>query len=106
MAVGEETSYDIRVKNQGSASNTRVQIIVLLPDGLALVKADGATPHRLQRKQLIFEPLAELKAEAEVVYRVLMRGTIPGDYRLRVHCKVTSLRIPVCEEESTKVYRD
>jgi uncharacterized repeat protein (TIGR01451 family) len=106
LAVGEETVYEIRVKNQGSASNTRVQIIALLPDGLALVRAEGETPHRSQGKQVIFEPLDELKAEGEVVYRLKVRGTTPGDYRTRVQLQSEQLRIPVCEEESTKVYRD
>jgi uncharacterized repeat protein (TIGR01451 family) len=106
LAVGEETVYEIRVKNQGSASNTNVQIIALLPEGLALLKAEAETPHRVQGKQVIFEPLAELKAEVEIIYRLKVRGTIPGDYRTRVQLHSDQLRLPVCEEESTKVYRD
>jgi uncharacterized repeat protein (TIGR01451 family) len=106
LALGEETEYEIQVKNQGSASNTNVQIIVLLPEGLALVKVDGATPHRLQGKQVIFDPLPELKAGAETMYRLTVRGVIPGDYRTRVQLQSDQLRIPVIEEESTKVYRE
>jgi uncharacterized repeat protein (TIGR01451 family) len=106
LEVGAETAYEIRVLNQGTAANTNLQVLVLIPDGLTPTRAQSDVPHKIQGQQVIFEPLPKLAPKADMVYRVYARGDTPGDHRVKVQLQSDQLRIPVTEEESTRVYRD
>ena len=52
IEVGGETSYEIRVVNQGTKAATNVQVAVTLPPGLEVISASGETaPHRPRRRR-------------------------------------------------------
>ncbi len=106
LEVNGETSYEIRVLNQGTAAHANVQVLVVVPDGMTPTRAQADLPHRIQGQQVIFEPLPKLAPKADLVYRVFVRGDAPGDHRVKVQLSSDQLRIPVAEEESTRVYRD
>jgi uncharacterized repeat protein (TIGR01451 family) len=106
VEVGGETSYEIRVVNQGTAPSTAMQIVATVPAGMAVRGASGPTPYRLQGQQVIFEPLARLAAHADTVYRVKVVAQKPGDLRFQVQMTSEQLRTPVIEQESTRVYSD
>jgi uncharacterized repeat protein (TIGR01451 family) len=106
VEAGAETTYEIRVVNQGSAASTGVQILATVPEGMVALSADGPVPHRLQGQQVVFEPVAKLAARADALYRVRVRSHKPGDWRFSVQMTSEQLRVPVHEEESTRVYKD
>ncbi len=106
LEVGAETVYEIRVVNQGTAAHTNVQVLVVAPEGMTPARVQADAPHRIQGQQVIFEPLPRLASKADLVYRVFVRGDAPGDHRIKVQLSSDQLRIPVAEEESTRVYRD
>lgn len=43
IEVGSETTYEIRVKNQGTKAATNVRIAALMPPGMAALSGDGPT---------------------------------------------------------------
>ena len=57
-------------------------------------------------QQVIFAPLDRLAPEAEVVYRVQVRGIQAGDHVIRVQIVSDDTRVAVSKEESTRVYAD
>ncbi len=106
LEVGHETVYEIRVGNQGNTADSAVQILAALPEGMSPKSADGPTPYRIQGQQVIFEPLAKLDANSQVIFHVGVLAQTPGDRRFRVQMTSTNLREPLTREERTLVYRD
>jgi uncharacterized repeat protein (TIGR01451 family) len=103
--VGFETTYEIRVINQGSGPGTGVQVRATVPDGMQPLGADGPAAYRLQGSQLVFEPLAKLEPGREVRFRVRVRCQTPGDWRFRGELTSDQLQQPLCKEEGTRVYK-
>jgi uncharacterized repeat protein (TIGR01451 family) len=106
IEVGGETGYEIRVVNQGTKAATNVQVAVNLPPGMQLVSAEGETQHTEQRGAIVFEPLGQLAAKADTVYRIRVQGTAAGDQRVTVQVNTDDLAQPIRREESTLVYGD
>lgn len=106
LEVGAETSYEIRVTNTGSKTETNLQLVCTLPDKMEFrgAKSGAGTKYRVQGKEVIFDPLPKLAPRADVVFRVMVRGAAPGDLRFRARITADGLSDPVLKEESTKVY--
>lgn len=107
IQVGEETSYEIRVVNQGTKAATGVMLAVLAPPEMQPVAAEGPTAHTIDaQNRVLFQPLARLAPKADTTYRVRVRGLRPGDLRVRVQLMADEMQAPVTKEESTRVYSD
>ncbi len=108
IEVGAETTYEIRVLNQGSKEATQVSLAAALPPGLQLVAAEGpdSLPHQVQGNHVVFKPLRRLSPKVDVTYRIRVQGQQPGDQRVRVQLSATELQTPVTKEESTRVFSD
>jgi uncharacterized repeat protein (TIGR01451 family) len=106
IAVGSETTYEIRVLNQGSCDCTNLQISATVPTGMTPRGAAAASGHRIQGQQVVFEPLPRLAPHADMIYRVKVAGQQPGDMRFKVQMTADQLSQPVNKEESTRVYSD
>lgn len=106
VEVGAETTYEIRVVNQGTCACTGLRILATVPPEMQTLEANGPAPHSIHGQQVLFEPLPTLAAKADCKYLVRVRGVKPGDVRFRVQMTCDQLTIPVLEEESTHVYDD
>jgi len=107
IEVGGETTYDIRVLNQGSKAASNVRITVLLPAELKPVAAEGPeVRYTIEPGRVVFEPLRTLAPKANTTYRVRVQGLKPGDQRIRVQLLTDEIREPITKEESTRVYSD
>jgi uncharacterized repeat protein (TIGR01451 family) len=108
LEVGAETSYEIRVTNTGTKTETNLQLTCTIPDKMEFRGAKGAAGCQFKQegKQVIFEPLPRLAPRADAIYRVKVRGLAAGDLRFQAHMKADGLTVPVLKEESTKVYGD
>lgn len=108
IEVGGETTYEIRVLNQGSKDATRVRLVAELSDGLQPVAAEGpdSLRHAVQGNQIVFEPLERLSPKVDTTYRVRVAGRAPGDHRIRVLLQTDEMQSPVTKEESTRVFSD
>jgi len=106
IEVGAETTYEIRVFNQGTAPSTGMQVIANLPRGMVAKSATGPVPYHVQGQQVVFEPLPKLAPRADTVYRVRVAGLEAGDLRVKVQLTSDQVRAPVVQEEVTHVYND
>ncbi|QDS96783.1 DUF11 domain-containing protein [Adhaeretor mobilis] len=106
IEIGGETSYEIRVMNQGSKAAANVQIVATLPEGMRAIDARGETRHSIQGNRVVFSPLAQLTPKAESVYRIQVQGVRPGDQRVKVQITTDEIQNPITKEESTRVYAD
>ncbi len=106
IEVGGETTYEIRVVNQGSKDATGLEVVAELPEELEPVDAEGPTNHEIDSGTVSFEPLSQLAPKAETTYRVRARGVAEGDLRIKVQLRSDDMQRPVVKEESTQVYSD
>ena len=106
IEVGGNTTYEIRVVNQGSKTATNLILAAQAPAGMHPVSGEGPTRGAVNGQRIIFEPLARLAPQGETSYRVNVKATQPGDMRLKFHLVSDEVQSPVTKEESTHVYSE
>jgi uncharacterized repeat protein (TIGR01451 family) len=106
IEVGAETSYEIRITNTGSKTETDIKLVGILPDKMKFKTATGPTRFREKGKEIAFEPLPKLEPKADAIYRITVRAMAPGDVRFKAQITSASLAEPVIEMESTRIYQD
>lgn len=106
IEVGSETTYEVHVKNTGTKAATNVKIAALLPAEMQALGGEGPTRAAGDAQKVIFEPLARLNPQEEVVFKIQVQGLKPGDHLIRVQLSSDEWPTPVTREESTRVYED
>jgi len=106
IEVSGQTTYEVRVINQGSKAANNVHIVATFPPELKPLEAEGPTKHSVEGQRVVFEPLPQLAPKADAMYRLRAQGLAPGDLRLRVELMTAEMQTPVTKEESTRVYTD
>ena len=100
----EETTYIIRVTNQGTAEDTNIEIWAEFPREIVPISASGEVGGNVDGAKVVFEPYDILQPKQSITYKILAKGKEPGDGRIKVYLKTDLLETPVVEEESTHVY--
>lgn len=106
IEVGGETTYEIRVTNQGSKVAENVSVLGMLPPEMKPLSAEGPARYEFAGQQFVFQPLAQLAPKAEAVYHVRVQALRQGDLKIAVQVKSADLQIPVTKEEVTRVFQD
>ncbi len=106
VEVGGETTYEIRVSNQGSKAATEVRVVALLPPQMQAIHADGPARHVIDGQRVLFDPVSQLAPKADMTYTVKVKALEAGDLRLRVQVVTDEIRVPITKEESTRVYAE
>lgn len=106
IEVGGDTTYEVRVLNEGTKAAGNVRVRVEAPSGMRVVAAEGQTGHRLTDGRAEFAPIAQLPPGAKAAYRVRLRGVESGDQRVTVLVESDELSSPIRREESTRVFGD
>src|SRR5262249_48252418 len=108
VEVGASTSYEIRVTNTGTKTESNLQLVCTVPDQMKCLDARGPAgcPFKVQGNQVIFQPLPKLAPRVDAIYRVSVHCLSPGDCRFRAQITADGLSNPVLREESTRVYGD
>jgi uncharacterized repeat protein (TIGR01451 family) len=106
IEVGGETSYEIRVVNQGSKAATNVRVVAVFPRELKPRSAEGQTRYTIEGQEVRFQPLAKLAPKADTTFQIRAQGLEPGDLRVQVQLMTDEMEGPVTKEESTRVYAD
>lgn len=109
LLVGEETQYDILVRNAGNAPASRIALAAAAPAELQLSRPRGPTDDlnfKPGDPTLTFVPF-NLQPGQEVIYRVNAKAVRPGFGKFRVQMNAEQLPSgPVLREESTNVLPD
>ncbi len=106
IEVGAETTYEIRVLNQGSKVATNIQLEAVTPREMRPIDGEGPTRAHVDGNRITFDPLAKLAPRADTKYRIRAKGLQAGDLRLTVKLMTQEMANPVIKEESTRVYAD
>ncbi|MCC6420989.1 MAG: DUF11 domain-containing protein [Gemmataceae bacterium] len=108
VEVGKDTSYEIRVTNTGTKTETNLQVICTLPEQMEFRGARGAAgcPFKIEGREVSFEPIPRLAPRVDAIYRVNVRCLTSGDARFQARMKADGLALPVLREESTRIYGD
>lgn len=104
IEIGQGTTYEITVTNQGSAVGTNIRIVCQLPPEEEHVSADGPTRAAVAGKTVTFDPLPTLAPKARATYRVRVKGIREGDVRFKVSLNSDQMTSPAEETESTRIY--
>ncbi|MEW4562971.1 hypothetical protein AB1K70_10625 [Bremerella sp. JC770] len=106
IEVGKQTTYEIKVVNQGSKEAKNVHVTAALPPGLRAIAADGEVPGQVQGPEVVFQPIGRIDPKQTVRLQIQVQGTMPGDQRIRVQVRTDGIPDPITKEESTTVYTD
>ena len=106
IEVGGETTYEIRVVNQGSKPARNVQVVAIMPQGIRAISGQGESRHAIHGDRVVFAPLPQLAPKAEALFRIHAQGLRAGDQRVRVQLTSDEVQQPITKEVSTRVYAD
>jgi uncharacterized repeat protein (TIGR01451 family) len=101
VAVGDTTTYTVKITNQGSADDSNVQVVVLIAPELAPVSSSAGT---IDGQTVTLPVVPTLAAGQQVTYTVLAKGVKPGDGHTKFTLSSDMLTSPISAEESTHVY--
>jgi uncharacterized repeat protein (TIGR01451 family) len=106
IEIGADTSYRIRVVNQGTKAATNVQLQVEFPQGLVPTGVDGSLQHQIQGQRIEFAAISSLNPGDQLQLVVTAKGQAAGDHRVIVKLSADGRQTGVSKEESTRVYAD
>lgn len=104
VEVGVETAYEVHVRNDGTIPAQNVGISCELPGGLEFLSAKGPTEFRAENGLIVFRGLGQLDPGKTAVYRIIVKGQVEGNQRVRARLASDSIREPLIFEELTKFY--
>ena len=104
LMIGEETTYIIKITNQGTAKDTSIKVIADFPEELIPVTTSGSSESKIIGSKVIFKPYAVLEAKETIVYKIQARSVMSGDGRVKVSLMTDLINNSIVEEESTHIY--
>ena len=89
LPTGEQTPYEIRIRNRGTRAAKNVDVVMHFSEGIEPIKAEG-TKSKLAPGQVTFASIPEISPGEEVSLTVLAIASDAGAHRFRAQC--------LCEE--------
>jgi uncharacterized repeat protein (TIGR01451 family) len=106
IEVGSETTYRLRIVNQGTKTATNVQLQIDFPTGLLPIRVEGNITNEIRGQQIAFSPITSLNPDDEIQIMVHCKGESAGDHRVNVSLVADGREVNVSKQESTRVYAD
>lgn len=108
VTIGEETTYVVTLRNEGSATATQVVLVNTIPTQMKFVDAQGPVKFTVKDRIVTFEPVSVLKPGEEVVFRITTKALQVGTTGEAVNdatfnCKEFTSK--VSSQEGTKIYK-
>ena len=103
ICVGETTSYNVVVVNQGSEADSNVVVSATFPEGIQPIGVAGDAQGEIQGQTVKFGPIPNLAARQTLRLRVDATAKSSGDKRIKFSVSSDVLKTPLTEEESTIV---
>ncbi len=104
LQIDEETTYIIRVTNQGTKEDNNVSIRAEFPEEIGPLTATGDSAGAIDGSVVTFTVIPSLGAKQSATYNIKAKAAKIGDGRVKVYLKSDLIKAPVVEEESTHVY--
>lgn len=101
VAIGDTTTYTVKVTNQGTADDANVQIIIeVAPELTPVSSAEG----KIEGQTVTMPLIPKLAAKEAVTYKITAKGVSAGDGHTAFKLSSDALKAPISAEESTTVY--
>ena len=101
VAVGDTTTYTVKVTNQGTADDSNVQVLVAVAPELAPVSSAEGT---IDRQMVTLPLIPKLGPKESVTYKIVARGVSAGDGHTEFILSSDVLKKSISAQESTTVY--
>lgn len=105
VQVGQTTTYQVVVENQGSGAANNVVITATLPEGMTFVEAEGVSDVQAEGRNLTFAPVQQLPPGEVAAWQVTARADQPGWKQFQLQMKSDEMRQPAREQEPTRLYQ-
>jgi len=103
ICIGEPTSYNVEVTNQGSETDHNVVLVVRFPAEIEPESISGDVGGTIAGQTVTFEPYNNFAPRQTLLYRVNARAKTSGDARVVAEVSSDSIRQPIVQQESTIV---
>ncbi len=105
VAVGTDAVYEVRIRNRGTKSAERVNVVGFFSEGIEPISATGVK-YTIEPGQVTFATIDAVDPNEEIVCKITARATQGGNhvFRAELICESTETRLIV--EETTKFYGD
>ncbi|MBM3980187.1 MAG: hypothetical protein FJ304_07855 [Planctomycetes bacterium] len=102
--AGKRLRYQIRVKNAGTVSARNVEVSALAGPELKLVRGSGAGEGRIDGTgRIAFPTVEEIQPGQTLTFTIEADASAPGDARLVAEVKAPNLKVPLREEQATRI---
>ncbi len=103
ICIGEPTSYNIDVTNQGSESDNKVVLVVRFPPEIVPESISGDVAGKISGQTVTFDAYDNFAPRQKLSYRVTARAKSSGDARVIAEITSASITKPIVQQESTIV---
>lgn len=104
VPVGEDTVYEIAVKNQGTAPDSNIQLKATLPSAESFVDAHGASDVKANGETLTFGKVPTVAPGDVVSWTIRVKANEAAKVRFKVELTSDANKVPVIEQEPTTLY--
>ena len=104
VKVGGETTYVVRLLNEGTGAANNISLSGNLPKGMTFVSGSGDTDLKAQGQNVNFGTIKTLAAGQQLEWRVQAKAEQAGDVQFRVQLKSDDTSKPVVSSEPTKLF--
>ena len=101
VAVGDTTTYTVKVTNQGSADDSNVQVVVTIAPELTPVSSSEGS---IDGQTVTFPKVPTLGSKQVLTYKIVAKGVSAGDGHTKFTLSSDILKSSISAEESTTVY--
>lgn len=103
ICIGEPTSYNITVVNQGQEEDRHIVVTARFPEEIQPLSASGDSAGNVSGQTVTFQPFDTLNPRQTIKYRIDARGKKSGDGRVTVEVSSDAIKTPITQQESTIV---
>jgi len=104
LPIGNTTTYEITVTNQGLIAVHNAGLSVYLPDSVSYVTSTGPSAATVVGRTVTFAPLVSFNTGITVTFTVTVTGVAPGDVLCRATLTYDEFDLPIASEEGTTIY--
>lgn len=103
VAVGEQVTTKVQLKNQGTAPAQNVRMVIDLPSELRLVSVKAPTRYSVAGQRLTFEAVDTLAPRTGATFELVLEAMAAGDSRLEMQIAADHLRRAIKHDEAVQV---
>jgi uncharacterized repeat protein (TIGR01451 family) len=105
VAVGQEATYEIRVRNRGSKAADDLELVAFFSQGIEPIAVEGAS-HKISLGQVAFPKIPSVTAGGEVRLTIRAKAQVAGNHVFRAELQCRPLGTRLASEETTYFYGD